>query len=103
MFYEINTNEYNSNVRGKEELHLVVFHAIWCPPCRMFKESLQQLAANDNVPVYRVDVDQNKELANEFHVQSLPTWYVLKGKEIIHTGVGYLPYQELVQVINKLK
>ncbi len=44
MLKEITTQEYKETVEGKvSEPYLLVFHALWCGPCRMFKESLSEL------------------------------------------------------------
>lgn len=100
MLKEINQDEYKKQIEGKDQgLYLLVFHALWCPPCRMFKESLEKINDRDNVTVYRVDVDQNHDLVNEFEVRSMPTWIVFnKGKQLFRS-TGYQEYEELKRIV----
>lgn len=63
---------------------LVEFYASWCPHCQRMmpivaqaKELLEGTAA-----VVQLDIDENKELAEQNQVQSIPTFIVYKdGKE----------------------
>ncbi|WP_429984727.1 thioredoxin family protein [Mycoplasmopsis bovis] len=36
------------------------------------------LAEKDNVLVYRVNIDENSDLASQFQVRSIPTWFMFK-------------------------
>ncbi|WP_406617080.1 thioredoxin family protein [Mycoplasmopsis adleri] len=104
MFKEITQNEYHETIQDKDkDLYILVFHALWCPPCRMFKNSLEEISNKDKVKVYRVDIDQNKELAGEFQVMSIPTWFIFKNNEIVYKGNGYVPYEELKQIVSQVK
>lgn len=102
--HDITEQEYKTQIEGKNKgLYLLVFHALWCPPCRMFKGSLEQLSEKNDVTVYRADVDSNKTLAGEFNVSSIPTWFIFKEGKVVYTGSGYLPYEELKKVVNEYK
>ncbi|EIN14818.1 Thioredoxin [Mycoplasmopsis agalactiae 14628] len=104
MLKEITAQEYKETVEGKvTEPYLLVFHALWCGPCRMFKESLSELAEKDNVLVYRVNIDENSELASQFQVRSIPTWFVFKdGKQLVSHN-GFLPYEDLKNVVDSIR
>lgn len=91
-------DEIKPNQKG---VYLLVFFAVWCPPCRMFKESNEELANKDGIPVFRVDVDQNMKLSGEFGIKNLPTWFIMKDGEILEKMVGYKPYNELKQDVLK--
>ncbi|MBU4689546.1 thioredoxin family protein [Mycoplasma zalophidermidis] len=102
MLYEITEQEYLENIQGKHEKpYILVFHAVWCPPCRNFKFSLEELAKNDGVDVYRVDVDANKQLSQEFAVRNLPTWFVFNKNEVVEHVTGYHTYEELANIVKK--
>jgi thioredoxin len=53
---------------------VIDFYADWCSPCRMVAPIMQQLARDykDRVVFYKVNVDQEKELASFFCVTSIP-------------------------------
>lgn len=69
---------------------LVEFYATWCPHCQRMApvvEQVKELLA-DQVPVYQLDIDRNREAGDEAHVESLPTFIVYRnGREMWrHTG-----------------
>lgn len=102
MLYEISELQYKEEIAGKKDsTYVLVFHATWCPPCRNFKSSLEELAEKDGIDVYRIDVDQNQSLAGEFGVRNLPTWFIMKDNQVAEKVVGYQPYDELVQTVKK--
>ncbi|MEA4115335.1 thioredoxin family protein [Mycoplasma sp. 744] len=101
MLKEITTQEYKEQFSKTEGVYVLVFHAVWCPPCKMFKITLDELVAKNNIPVFRVDVDQNQDLAKEFNVTSMPTWFIFKDGKMVQPGLGYLPYPAFVKHVEK--
>ena len=63
---------------------LVDFYAEWCGPCKMMKPRLLDVAERigDQAKIVKVDIDIEKELAERFHIQSVPTLIIFKdGKQ----------------------
>ena len=63
---------------------LVDFYAEWCGPCNMMKPRLLDVAERigDQAKIVEVDIDIEKELAERFHIQSVPTLIIFKdGKQ----------------------
>lgn len=54
---------------------IIDFYATWCGPCRMVAPLLKSLAKEykDQIVVYKVDTDKQKELSAAMGIQSLPT------------------------------
>ena len=54
---------------------VIDFYATWCGPCRMVAPLLKSLAKEykDQIVVYKVDTDKQKELSAAMGIQSLPT------------------------------
>ena len=54
---------------------IVDFFATWCGPCKALSPVLEELAKEygDRLVIYKVDVDQERELAGAFGVRSVPT------------------------------
>ena len=48
---------------------------------------LQQRRNHETFRLYRVDQDENPELARQFHVERVPTLYVVEGKTVRATLV----------------
>ena len=76
---------------------LVDFWATWCGPCRMLAPIIEELAKkyDGKVKVGKVNVDEERELALQFGVSSIPTVLVFQNGEIKATSVGYRPKEEL--------
>jgi thioredoxin 1 len=50
---------------------VVDFWAPWCKPCRAIEPILEEL--QEHVPVARVNIDEEPELASRFEVLAVPT------------------------------
>jgi thioredoxin len=73
---------YGSVARGEELPVLLDFYADWCVPCQGMQPCVEQLA-QDGYAVRRVNVDQERDLAVRFGVQSIPTFIVVeRGVEV---------------------
>ena len=59
---------------------LVDFTAAWCPPCRVMKPVLAELAAErDDLRIVQLDVDDNQRAAAAYGVLSMPTFILFRG------------------------
>lgn len=82
---------------------LVDFWAPWCPPCRRMAPIVDQIANeyNGRVRVGRINVDENRALAERFEVKSIPTFIVFKEGKPIERMVGGGTKEVLRQLIQK--
>ena len=80
---------------------LVDFWATWCGPCRMLAPVIEEIANEyaGKVKVGKVNVDDERELALEYGVSSIPTVMVFQNGEIKATSVGYRPKEEIEQLL----
>ncbi len=62
------------------------FWATWCPPCKELKPTIEALEKEyeGKIEIRSIDVDQNKDIAQKFKVQAIPTLVFLdaKGNEL---------------------
>ncbi len=80
---------------------IVDFYADWCGPCKMISPVLAELAEkySGKLDVYKVNTDEQEQLASLFGIQSIPTllFVPLAGKPQLSAGV--LPRESLERVI----
>lgn len=59
---------------------LVEFYASWCPHCHRMMPIVDQIKQllEGQIDVYQLDIDENKELAEQQKVHSIPTFIVYK-------------------------
>ena len=84
---EKNTDAYV--FKGKTPA-IIDFYADWCGPCRMVAPIIEKLAQeyDGKLDIYKVNVDQERELAAAFQVRSIPTVLFLPvtGQPMIQAG-----------------
>jgi len=93
--------EKDKSVKRIGDLPIILdFHATWCRPCKMLAPHLQaiQNKYKGKLIIYRIDVDQEAELAQRFNVQAMPT-VVFMNKTSYKSELGYKEYDELEAVV----
>lgn len=70
---------------------IVDFYASWCGPCKQIAPILEELAVTykDKIYIYKVNIDAEKELAQAFGIQSIPTLIIspVKGNPSMLRGL----------------
>tara|TARA_B110000046_G_scaffold131866_1_gene138381 strand:- start:373 stop:684 length:312 start_codon:yes stop_codon:yes gene_type:complete len=88
-----------------KECHLLFyFTAKWCGPCQRIKPLLQKISEGSDsskLEVYMIDIDENEDLATEFKIKSVPTFYLYHKKELKGQtgGADIKKVQELLKFI----
>lgn len=78
------------------------FGAPWCGPCKMFAPVLENLASSmDGIVIGDVNIDENSELAERFHIMSVPTTLIFKDGSLAKQSLGFLPEEKLKNLISK--
>lgn len=84
-------------------LTLVDFWATWCGPCRMQTPILEELSRelSGNKKIAKVNVDQERDLALKFGIQSIPTILVFQEGRLVDRLVGVRMKDELKKIMNE--
>ena len=75
---EIRNNDISS-LKGKECYILFYFTASWCGPCQKIKPLLEKISEGadpSKLEIYMIDIDENDNIASEFKIRSVPTFYL---------------------------
>lgn len=81
---------------------VVDFYVDWCGPCKRLEPILRDIAQyyHGEVDFYRIDVDENPDIANTFLVRSKPYLLICPLEGEPKNVIGLYPMQEYIRVIN---
>ena len=103
MAEQINITNFDEKVLQASNPVLVDFFATWCGPCKMMSPVIDELADElaGQVDVYKVDVDENPEVAQRYGVMSIPTLVVFENGEVKNQTMGAQPKPALYELLGK--
>ena len=80
------------------------FYADWCQPCKMVAPVLEDLALEyaGKIMVYKVNTENEQELASVFGIQSIPTLLFIPKEGQPQSAMGALPKQTFEKVIKDI-
>lgn len=102
----INLTSENFKREVEEHRGLVVIDiwASWCGPCMMLAPVIDELEADyPDVKFCKINVDEERELALSFKVESIPTVAFVKDNTFIDVSVGFVPKEKLAKMIEEHK
>ncbi|MFN0054381.1 MAG: trypsin-like peptidase domain-containing protein [Planctomycetales bacterium] len=71
---------------GEPQAEVLDFTATWCPPCQQVSPIVSRLQ-REGLPIRKVDLDENRDLANRFRVKTIPVFIlVVDGNEVARSG-----------------
>jgi putative thioredoxin len=86
-------------------LVILDFWAEWCGPCKQLTPVLEKIAAdyaNKGVLLAKVNVDEQKLIASQFRVQSIPTVYAVFQGQLVADLTQFRTESQLTRALDQL-
>lgn len=109
--YNITTKqEFEEKVLKSDKVVLVDFWASWCPPCVGMTPHLHTVAEelDSTVDIVKANIeekpenDENRQLAAEYGVQSIPNMPIFKDGREVQRLIGFTPKVELAALLTNI-
>ncbi len=96
----VNQESFEKIIHKSTKPVLVDFWATWCGPCRMLAPVLEEVAeARQDITVCKVGVDEERELALEYGISSIPTLLVFKDGKVTNKSIGVISKDEMLALL----
>lgn len=102
MVEHITNDQFEKKVLNSDSAVIVDFYADWCGPCKRLAPIFEELSSEvEGVSFFKVNVEDESELAAKFSVQSIPTLIIFKDGEPADRIMGLMPKEELKSAISQ--
>ncbi len=102
---DVTETEFNVKVIEASESKLIVvdFWAPWCGPCKQLTPILEKIISKsgDKITLVKINIDENQQIAAQLRIQSIPTVYAFKDKQIVNAFQGVIPEGQIIEFIEK--
>lgn len=104
MALEITTANFQTEVLESDKVSMVDFWAEWCGPCKMVGPVVEEIAKDfeGKAVVGKVNVDNERDIAGQFGITSIPTILYIKNGEVVDRHVGNAPKNVLQSKLEAL-
>ena len=104
MVKPLTNQEFQNSVENSDKLTFVDFYADWCGPCRMMAPIVDEISDEvEGVEFYKVNCDNEQELAAKYEVMTIPTLLILKKGQVLKEFIGVTDKEEIIGELNRLK
>ena len=100
---EFTDQNFEEEVLKSDVPVLVDFWAPWCGPCQMMGPITDELAKEfgDKAKIGKLNVENNKEMASQYGIMSIPAIKIFKNGEIVKEFIGVQNKETLAESLKE--
>ena len=95
--------EFESVIQNNKII-VIDFWAQWCAPCLNFAKTYEKVAQTETDILFtKVNIEEESDLAELFHVRSIPHLVVFKEEVVIYSEAGSMPESTLKELLQQAR
>jgi thioredoxin 1 len=92
MAIAVNSSNFDKEVKQSPLPVVIDIYATWCGPCKMMGPVFDELSKEleDKYKFVKINIDEERDLAIQYSVSSIPTFLFMKNGNLVAKETGYM-------------